>query len=91
MKISWTKGLNKDQKSEIERDFKASLLLRKRLALVCQSKIDESNSSSRSKSAYESPNWAYVQADARGYERALEDVISLITDESVEKIVKNQS
>jgi hypothetical protein len=79
MKVSWTQGQTKERASEITKDFTSSLLIRKRLEELLTKKIDLSNAESRAKSTYDSPNWAYVQADARGYERALSDVISLIS------------
>lgn len=79
MKTSWTQGQTKERASEIVKDYASSLLIRKRLEELLTKKIEQSNAESRSKIAYESPNWAYVQADARGYERALSDVISLIS------------
>ena len=88
MKLSWTQGLTKDQASEVERDFKASLLIRRRLKEVLLSKVDASNKASRSKTSYDNPNWPFLQADARGYERALSEVIDLVFEETVEKAQK---
>lgn len=79
MKTSWTKGLTPEKQEEIKRDFNASALLRERLAELIQDKIDTSIKASRSKDEYTNPNWAYLQADARGYERALSEIISLIS------------
>lgn len=81
MKTSWTKGLTPEKQEEIKREFKSSSLLRERLAVLVQDKIDASIKASRSKDEYANSNWAYLQADARGYERALSEVISLISGE----------
>lgn len=78
MKVSWTKGLTQEQATELRKDFVGAVILRQRLQKLLQDKIDASRNASMSKDAYESPNWAYLQADARGFERALSEVISLL-------------
>ena len=52
---------------------------------MLEDKCSASTKTSRSKDGYDSANWAYLQADARGYERALQEVISLISDNDVDK------
>ena len=84
MKTSWTKGLKADQADDIVRDFKASLSIRRRLSEILQEKQRTSLTETRKKSTYENPNWAYLQADGVGYERALSEVIALILENSVE-------
>lgn len=79
MKTSWTKGLTPEQVTEVRKDFQASAILRRRLKELCEEKMDASYAVSASKDAYANPNWAYLQADARGYERALKEIISLIS------------
>lgn len=85
MKQCWTKGLTEDKATAVRADFKGCFPTRKRLSEILESKIAEARRISLSKEGYSSPNWAYVQADTVGYERALNDVISIILDESVEK------
>lgn len=85
MKTSWTSGLDEQKAQEIRKDFKGSYHLRKRLDEIIMRKIKSSNDSVRSKDAYAISNWAYLQSDAIGYERALLEIISLISDDSVEK------
>lgn len=84
MKVSWTKGVDKELAVDIRQNFKESLIMRKRLITLLDEKIAASQKTSRSKAEYENPNWAYLQADARGYERALVEIISLIFDDSVD-------
>lgn len=84
MKISWTKGVDRELAVDIRQNFKESLVLRRRLAVMLDEKIAASQKTSRSKAEYENPNWAYLQADARGYERALTEIISLIFENSVD-------
>ncbi len=81
MKTRWTQGTkDKERNDEIRQSFKASVVMRKRLIEILRRKQEESIRASRQEDAYENPNWAYKQADARGYERALEEVISLLEE-----------
>jgi len=85
MKTSWTQGLSPEQAIEIKKDFKGCFPTRKRLVKLLEDKIVISQKASLSKDAYSYPNWSFLQADNIGYQRALNDVISLILDDSVEK------
>lgn len=78
MKTKWTAGLDANKSKELVEDFKASGVLRERLAAILQEKIDSNKREVTKKDAYAIANWAYLQADAVGYERALNEVISLI-------------
>lgn len=78
MKSSWTEGLDKDLALEIRQHFTSSIILRKRLIEMLRKKEKEYLKDGRSKAGYDCPNWAYKQADLVGYNRALNDIISLI-------------
>lgn len=78
MKTVLTKGLNAEQKEEIKRDFLASSQLRERYKQLLKEKSELAQKASITKDNYLSPNWGYLQADAVGYQRALEEVISLL-------------
>ena len=80
MKTVWTAGMDVDASQEITSDFKGAKELRKRLDKLLCDKINSCREDVLSKIKYESPSWAYVQADAVGYERALKEVISLISE-----------
>lgn len=82
MKASWTSGLNKELATDVRINFKEALVVRRRLVKMLNDKIDASAKEGRSKVLYDNPNWALLQADQRGYERAISDIISLI-DEGV--------
>lgn len=82
MKQSWTSGLNKELATDIRANFKESLVVRRRLVKMLRDKIDASSKEGRSKLLYNNPNWALLQADQRGYERAFAEIIDLI-DEGV--------
>lgn len=78
MKTAITKGLVGESKKEMEREFDASSLLRRRLTALLLEKTNTRRVKSLSEDEYASPNWAYKQADVVGYERALHEVISLL-------------
>ena len=78
MKTSWTKGLNVEQKEALKTSFYACQDVRQRLAELLNEKKQTSQKTRNSQSGYEVANWAYKQADACGYERALDEILSLI-------------
>jgi hypothetical protein len=49
---------------------------------MLEAKEEETYRSSFSSKSYESPNWAYEQADKAGYVRALRAVIDLLKEEN---------
>ncbi len=79
MKTIWTKGLNEQEKEEMRTSFIASANVRKRLSQLVEEKIETKRKGSVSEERYDSPGWAYLQADAVGYERAMREIISIIS------------
>lgn len=79
MKSSWVKGLQKERERDVRANFLEALVLRKRLSEILNEKVQESQRVNRAKSTYENPNWAYIQADSCGYERALQEIIELLS------------
>lgn len=79
MKTSWTKGLSPQQKEDIKSAFMAGGALRERCVFLLREKLIASHRSRSNEISYENPNWAYKQADCCGYERAIEEFISLLT------------
>ena len=84
MKASWTTNETRERTVEIRSNFMASSLMRKKLEELLNRKIEASLVNSRSKDNYSLAGWPYLQADSVGYERALREVISLISEDSVE-------
>ena len=80
LKTTWTAGLSKELAAELRANFKESLVMRRRLTKLLDDKADASVKNSRSKLLYENPNWALLQADQRGYERAIIEIIELISE-----------
>jgi hypothetical protein len=79
LKTSVCKGLtNEEDKMEIEGQFIAALRLRQQLTRVVVEKITSYEKEKLSKESYESPAWAYKQADFNGYKRAMLEIISLL-------------
>lgn len=79
MKVSWTKGLNAQQKESMKNAFSSSAEVRARCIVLLKEKIEVARKSRYLDSSYENVNWAYKQADFCGYERALEEIISLLS------------
>ena len=84
MKRSWTQGLEPERTRDIKSNFKEALVMRQRLIEMLNAKIERSSKYGRSKETYENANWALLQADSRGYERAMQEIIDLI-DENVKE------
>lgn len=80
MKQSWVKGVTPERVAIIKADYVGSAGARIRLVEMLNDKIRVSTTLKRKKEGYDSPNWAYAQADMIGYERAISEVISLISD-----------
>ena len=83
MKTSLTKGMNPQQKQEFILNFKASALFRERLATLSREKVETKRRAAKSMTAFENPSWTYQQAYNIGYEVAMDEIISLISSESV--------
>lgn len=81
LKTVWTNGLDEDQKKDLRADFISAQRLRKRLIELLNDKIDTKRVAMRNNDNYDKANWEYLMADSLGYERALTEVISLLTAE----------
>lgn len=83
MKVAWLKGLKDvDAKKEVRMNFKSSALMRKTLTEMLSTKLKAKERSLTNEDAYENVNWAYKQADAQGYKRAMSEVVSLLEDKA---------
>lgn len=80
MNKTWTKGLDEDAVKLLKGDFISSQTVRKRLTEICKKKTDSAESGARMKDGYDCPNWAYKQADAVGYKRALYEIVNLLKE-----------
>lgn len=83
LKSVWYNGLTEDQKKDLRADFISAQQVRKRLKEILEDKIDTKRKSVRNDSNYDKANWENYVADSLGYERALAEIISLLsTDEN---------
>jgi len=80
MKASWLNGLEKQREIDVRQNFKESLVLRRRLTEMLSDIIESGRKTQVSKGLYDTPNWPLLQADRVGYERAIRDIIDLISD-----------
>ncbi len=85
MKTAIVKGLTDKDAEIVSRQFEESISLRCQLVKLLEEKIRSEQSVTISKDGYESPSWAYRQADSNGYKRGLFEIISLLSEKVVEK------
>lgn len=82
MKSDWWKHLKtEDAKAERKRLVENSKLMREAMLEILQAKLTSRDAQQISQSAYDSPSWAYLQADSNGYKRAVVEMIDLLTIE----------
>lgn len=81
MKTSLLKGLNQQDRDEIKGLFIQSLRLRQQLIKTLEEKVKSAETDILTKESYDSPSWAYKQADYIGYKRGITEIISLLTNE----------
>lgn len=73
--IVWTKHLKtKEEKENFESLLRNSTIVASRLVTILR-EMDESKVSRETD--YDSPSWAYLQADQNGYRRAIQEVLKL--------------
>jgi hypothetical protein len=86
MKTAWTKGIkDKEWLNEIKSAFLSSTVVRKRLETLLMEKMEKKVNECMAADGYENPNWAYLMADAQGYNRAMKEIISLIVENKSHK------
>jgi hypothetical protein len=81
MKSILIQGLENDQAKELRGDFLSAHLLRKRVVEVLNDKIE----SKRTKVSrdYNNPNWDNHVAHTFGYEEAMKEVISILSEKDM--------
>lgn len=78
MKTTLLKNVPKGDQEAVRSNFKNSSLVRQILLDRINEKIQEQRSQTISRECYNTPNWAYLQADQAGFERALLWISTLI-------------
>ena len=78
MQSRWFKGLDDTQKGELRSTLLLSNFVFSRLSKLIQEDLDACIKGQESKDRYESPVWAYLQADYIGKIRAYKEILRLI-------------
>ena len=74
MKTIWFMDLPKDEQEGFKREVKSAKNVLDKLEQIVNSKIKEIVINTD----YDSPSWAYKQADRNGYNRALTEIINIL-------------
>jgi hypothetical protein len=74
MQSIWFKGIPSEDREKREQEVNSYRNAFDSLREILESKREKS-----SKSDYDSPSWAYKQADQNGYNRMLDEVLKIIT------------
>jgi hypothetical protein len=77
---TWTAGLKPEEVNELVKQLEGAQPIWERLSSILDQRVKASVDKQLSFSTYESPNWAYVQADAVGYQRAIKEILELIKE-----------
>jgi hypothetical protein len=77
---AWTANLSPDEVKRLVSQLRESDTIRERLISILDQRMRASVNDQHSSKNYDSPNWAYKQADAVGYQRAMKEVINLLTE-----------
>lgn len=80
MKTSLLKGLDKKDEEEMKGLFIQALRLRKQFINVLDEKRKSIQKERLDKQDYDNASWSYKQADLNGYERAINELISLLDE-----------
>lgn len=78
MKTSLLKGLNAKDELEMKGLFIEAARLRKHLSDILEAKYKSIDIETLGKDGYENASWAYKQADAIGYKRAIRELQNLL-------------
>lgn len=82
MNTAWTKGLKRgsQEAKDVAEAYDNSRVARKRLIVMLNAMLEEETTKRLADSEYDSPSWAYRQADAIGYARAITKIINMLDD-----------
>jgi hypothetical protein len=78
LKTSLLKGLNEKDTLEMKGLFIEAARLRKHITILLDDKYLSAEESVLTKEGYSDASWAYRQADAIGYKRAIREMQSLL-------------
>ena len=81
MQTRWFKGLNEQEEKDLRAGLVASDTVLRRLGQLLQEDLTVSAAAQLSGVQYESPSWAYQQADFIGQQRVYTKILRLINKE----------
>ncbi len=85
MKISLTKGLDKEAAQDVRAAFLSSHPLRKQLTKLLEERIDKARKNNSRKDCYDEPgDWSLKMADSIGYERSQRELIALLNEKNLD-------
>lgn len=79
LSLQLTQGLLEQDKKSLEEAANSNEALLNQIKTVLSKILDESIEKQRALKSYELASWPYMQADQVGYQRALSEIITLIT------------
>lgn len=75
--LAWIKHLGPKQKEDFEQHLRNATSIIKKLREIVTDRIISIEKEALSKKSYESPSWAYIQADTNGEIRGLHHILEL--------------
>lgn len=82
MQTRWFKGLDKQAEADLRVGLLASINVLTRMETLLHEELEASQATQCSKDLYDSPSWAYQQADSIGQQRAFRKILRLISQET---------
>lgn len=79
MDVAWTRGKSEEEKKLYVESLKRTKWVLDDLNKLIDSNLRGTEVAEGKVAAYDNPNWAFRQADANGYKRALRDIKTLTT------------
>lgn len=76
---TWTANLSEYETEELIRKIAEAEDVLKRLEIILNKKLKSANNKQLAEANYEVASWAYKQADFVGYQRALTEVMHLLS------------
>ena len=77
---TWTANLSPEEEKEFAIKLREASDVFERLSSILDQRVKSLVSKQISSNTYDSPSWAYIQADAIGYQRAIQEVLELIKE-----------
>lgn len=74
----WTAGLTDQDKEDLKTSMLAASPAFKRLTMLLENKLSETESRRETRDVYDKAAWPYFQADCNGYQRAIKEIKKLI-------------